>query len=294
MTPRRPPHMRRLMIGLYLCSASLLLAHSINAFVEDELAAIPSITPVSSLSSEVTGTPSLVAADFIEHIQASGLFAMPTIPTTRPSAPPGGDFAKPTKPPLNVAQKIRLLGTVLDDRGGGFAVTEEMATKQQRLVRLHDTIDEIGEVSAIRRDAIVIRQDDQEELLALALVPEDQPPGPVLVSPASPAPSSRRTLDRREVAAAVNDPTKLMMQAHAVPFLQNGLLQGFRLDFVNPGGFFDQAGFQYGDVIQRINGVDIQDPGRLLGMFREVVNERTVKVDIVRAGRKATLTYELR
>lgn len=93
---------------------------------------------------------------------------------------------------------------------------------------------------------------------------------------------------------AVKDPSKLLLQAHAVPYIQNGALQGFRLDFVNPSGFFDKAGFQYGDVIQRINGVEIRDPGRLLGMFNQVVNERTVKVDVVRAAQNTTLTYELR
>ena len=108
------------------------------------------------------------------------------------------------------------------------------------------------------------------------------------------APLQKRTLDRREVIAAVSDPTKLMMQAHAVPYIKNGILNGFRLDFVAQASFFDKAGFQYGDVIQRINGVEIRDPGRLLNSFQQVVNERTVKVDIIRATQNTTLTYELR
>lgn len=224
----------------------------------------------------------------------SGLFQLPVQASSNPT---DTVQAKPAKPPLNIAQKLRLLGTMLDGHGGGFAVVEDIASKRQSLVRLQEIIENIGEVSELRRDGIVIRQGDQEEVLGLALLQSEQMPSPSRVSTQAPAPfvsPAKRTLDRREVMEAVKDPSKLLMQAHAVPYLQNGALQGFRLDFINPSGFFDRAGFQYGDVIQRINGVEIRDPGRLLGMFNQVVNERTVKVDIVRAAHNTTLTYELR
>jgi general secretion pathway protein C len=279
------------MIAAYLAGATFLLAHSINAFVEDRLMVLPSIGPEAPPSPDIASSAVETSVQQAERIQSSGLFLLPL----QPSAPSAdGAPAKPVKPPLNLGQKIRLLGTVTDDLGGGFAMTEELPSKRQSLVRLHDMIEHVGEVRLIRRDGIVIGQDDQEEVVELAILQGDQnqpqpvPPQPVPVAP------PKRTLDRREMAEAVKDPSKLFLQVHAVPYFYNAVLQGFRLDFVNPGGFFDKAGFLYGDVIQRINGVEIRDPGRLLGMFTQVVDERTVKVDILRAAQNTTLTYELR
>lgn len=285
---------RRCIILLYLLIATFFVAHSINAFVAHSLTAMPSDAderPSLTNSAIASGdTPT----QLVEEIMHSGLFQLPVQASSNPT---DTVQTKPAKPPLNIAQKLRLLGTMLDGHGGGFAVVEDIASKRQSLVRLQEIIENIGEVSELRRDGIVIRQGDQEEVLGLALLQSEQMPPPSRVSAQAPAQfvsPAKRTLDRREVMEAVKDPSKLLMQAHAVPYLQNGALQGFRLDFINPSGFFDRAGFQYGDVIQRINGVDIRDPGRLLGMFNQVVNERTVKVDVVRAAQNTTLTYDLR
>jgi general secretion pathway protein C len=285
---------RRLIIVAYLVTTTFVVAHSINAFVENELLAGTS-TSASDGSSQAAAIPAAreTPVELAERIKTSGLFPLPA---QLSAVSVNGAPVKPPKPPLNVAQKLRLLGTVLDNHGGGFAVTEDIASKQQHLVHLHEVINSIGEVSEIRHDGIVIRQDDQEELLGLALLQGDGT-RPTQVAPVNPQPAStpqKRTLDRREVMEAVSDPTKLMMQAHAVPFIVNGTFSGFRLDFIAPQSFFEKAGFQYGDVIKRINGVEIRDPGRLLASFQQVVNERTVKVDLVRASQNTTLTYELR
>ena len=285
---------RRCVMLLYLLIATFFVAHSINAFVAHSLTAMPSDAVTSPGTTDSAIASRETPTQLVDQITHSGLFQLPV----QASAGPAGDVqAKPARPPLNIGLKLRLLGTMLDARGEGFAVVEDIASKRQSLVRLRETIENIGEVSELRREGILIRQGDQEEVLGLALLQSEQTPPSSRVPAQAPAPfvsPAKRTLDRREVMEAVKDPSKLLLQAHAVPYIQNGALQGFRLDFVNPSGFFDKAGFQYGDVIQRINGVEIRDPGRLLGMFNQVVNERTVKVDVVRAAQNTTLTYELR
>ncbi|MDO8357103.1 MAG: type II secretion system protein N [Nitrospirota bacterium] len=287
-------HIRRLVIVLYLLAATLLLAHSINAFVEHELTAMPGSGSDKTVTTEPGSPRTESSIQLVEQIRASSLFPLPTQPSVLSAN--GAPAALP-KPPLDIAKKLRLLGTIVSDREGGAAVIEDIASKRQGLFHLHDTIPDLGEIHAIRRDGVVIRLDDQEELLEPAVLQQDQArPVPVAMTSSQQAfvPLLKRTLDRREVLEAVSDPTKLMMQAHAVPHITNGTLNGFRLDFVAPASFFEKAGFLYGDVIQRINGVEIRDPGWLLSSFQQVVNERTVKVDLIRSAQNATLTYDLR
>ena len=76
--------------------------------------------------------------------------------------------------------------------------------------------------------------------------------------------------------------------------MTDGRLDGFRLYSVTPQGFFDRIGLHTNDLLQRINGVEIRDPGMLLSLFQQLRNERTVRVDIVRNAQRQTLTYEIR
>jgi general secretion pathway protein C len=279
--------------GLYLSIGAFLIAHTVNAFVAHELAAPPDISLRPLDADDSTSRQGASPAQLAELIKTRGLFPLPAQAL---SSSPTGTSAAPPKPPLGVAKKVRLLGIVRSD-GGGSAVIEDIASKRQALFHLHDAILDLGEIREIKREGVVIGEDDREELLQPAILASDQPASPSVETGGSSkpfAPPARRILDRREVTEAVSDPAKLMMQAHAVPFLTNGTLNGFRLDFVKQAGFFDKAGLQYGDVIKRVNGVEIRDPGLFLGVFQQVVNERTVTVDVVRAGQPTTLTYELR
>jgi general secretion pathway protein C len=74
----------------------------------------------------------------------------------------------------------------------------------------------------------------------------------------------------------------------------NGALSGFRIDYIAPASFYEKIGIQYGDVLQRVNGVEIRDPGTMLNLFQQLKNERTVKLDLVRNNQHSTVTYELR
>jgi general secretion pathway protein C len=288
-------HIRRLIIVMYLLAATLLVAHSINAFVEYELTVMPETGSNRRVMTEPDSSRTETVAQLVEQIRTSRLFPLPA--QLAALSANGAPVTQP-KPPLDIAKKLRLLGTIVSDREGGAAIIEDIASKRQGLFHLHETIPDIGEIHAIRRDGVVIGLHDQEELLRPAVLQTEQAQPTLAAMPAPHqqafTPLLKRTLDRREVMEAVSDPTKMMMQAHAVPYITNGNLNGFRLDFVAPASFFEKAGFQYGDVIQRINGVEIRDPGRLLSSFQQVVNERSVKVDLVRAAQNTTLTYDLR
>ncbi|MCS6896344.1 MAG: hypothetical protein NZM29_00080 [Nitrospira sp.] len=285
---------RTILMVFGILGITSVLAHSINAIVEHELVATPALE--SATLQPVGPSPAVDDASLrdVDFIKNSGLFEMPASPvwSTEPdlaSAPP--------KPPLEAAKKVRLIGLVLSDHRPA-AVLEDIASKQQSLFHLHEEVPGIGELRSITRDGVVIGQDDQEELLPLAILSEDSAhslsPAHTLPSVHKPfGPPIKRILDRREAAQAVSDPAQLKLQAHAVPSFANGRPNGVRLDFVLPSGFFDKAGFQYGDVIQRINGVEIRDPDKTLALFKELLNERVVKVEVVRHNQPTIVTYEL-
>jgi general secretion pathway protein C len=283
----------RVVTGLYLSLGTFLLAHTVNAFVADALR-VPPIqvsTPATLAPSELQAEPPGILAD---AIVTSGVF---------PLSPDAGDShasgraAEPVVPPLEVAKKVAMIGTVFGSQGGMMVILEDLSTKKQTLYRMREQIPAVGILSAIEKDRVLFREGKQEEWLNLALTQqlrsEASGAAPSAPVPRLTAPQSR-ILDRREIDAALADTTRLLTQAQAVPYLTDGKLDGFRLYSVMPLGFFDRIGLHSNDLLQRINGVEIRDPGMLLSLFQQLRNERTVRVDIVRNAQRQTLIYEIR
>jgi general secretion pathway protein C len=280
-----------------MCGA-FLVAHIINAVIAEALSVPGGVvrpSPGSDREVDVSATLPVL----VERIRTSGLFPLPPDPlgmgtgmgTAGPSTPP-------SRVPLNLASKLKLLGVVIGDHEGVSAIVEELSSKRQLFFRLHGQIPDVGEISEIRRDGIVVRQGDQQELLELATSQIEKPPSaPVAVVPAvAPGPGSpvRTVLDRRDVEQAMGDIPKLLSQARAVPYLVNGAMNGFRLDFIAPASFYEKIGLKYGDVLQQVNGVDIRDPGTMLTLFQQLRNEKMVKLDVLRNNQRTAMTFDIR
>lgn len=285
---------RRVMFVAYLGMGAFFVAHTINAFVAAALV-LPPAKGSTVQTMPIASSTAFAPQQWADQIQTSGLFMLPAAPLGMTGVP-GVSMPMPVRAALGVANKLRLLGVVLGSERGGFAIVEELATKRQVLYRLHDQIPDVGEVSAIRRDGMVVRSGDQEELLELMAT--DKPVAAVTAAspPVVPAASGplRKVIDRREVEAAMADLPKLLTQARVVPYLVNGAPSGYRMDYIAPASFYEKIGIQHGDVLQRVNGVDVRDPSTMLSLFQQLKNERTVRVDMVRNNQKTTMTFELR
>ncbi len=281
---------RRVSILVCVAVSVFLIAHSINAFIADALY----LAPENSAQSGGTGPAlpvSFAPTRYADDIRSSGLFLLPATPQeVRSQGEPAGTAVRAS---LGAAAQIRLIGIVM-------GVVEEQASKKQALYRLHEQIPGLGEVADIQRDGMLIRQGNLEEWLELGLTEKPAIPGnstavpPSAASTQAPGTPLRKVVDRREVELAMNDLPKLMTQARAMPHMINGAVNGFRIEYMAPASFYEKIGIQTGDILQRVNGVDIRDPGTMLNLLQQLKNERVVKLDMVRNNQPSTVTYELR
>src|SRR5262249_15494821 len=93
-----------------------------------------------------------------------------------------------------------------------------------------------------------------------------------------------------EVDAALDNMNQLFTQIRAVPHFEGGKSTGFRLFAIRQNSIFDQIGLKNGDIIQSINGTDINDPSRALALFQELRNERQISVKMFRNKDEMTLS----
>jgi general secretion pathway protein C len=288
---------RRAILLVLVLGVTFLIAHTINAVIAEALFLPSGVSAPRALDQDASTTRSPAA--LAEQVRMSGLFPLPQEPVSMSSSG-GGTTRGPggtVRQPLNLAAKLKLVGVVVGDRGGVSAIIEELASKRQLFLRLHDQIPDSGEIVEIQRSGILVRQGNEQEFLEL-FTGLEKPPMPQVVSTGSPATVAggqiKKVLDRREVEQAMNDLPKLLSQARAVPVLTNGAMTGFRMDYIAKNSFYEKIGLQYGDVLKQVNGVEIKDPGTMLSLFQQLRNENSVKLDVLRNNQRTTMVFDIR
>ncbi|MBI3304462.1 MAG: hypothetical protein HYZ72_20560 [Deltaproteobacteria bacterium] len=199
---------------------------------------------------------------------------------------------------------LKLWGTAVRDRDRAFAIIEDQGTHAQGLYREGQMIAPGITLVQVGWDRVTIERNGRRETLTL---PTDAPAGatqPVMA--AAPVRDEEKDgvrqvaqdsfqVDRREVERAMNSLNELFTQARAVPYsTAEGETQGFRLFSIKPESLIDRIGLKNGDIVQRVNGVEISDPSTAFGLLQDLQGHSQVRVDVLRNHQPVTLSYEIR
>lgn len=281
-------------ISALLLSSTFLVAHTVNAIIEQALFTMPPAAPAASADA----ARSDLAEDRDEVVRVilrSGLFPLPPNMSVQNGKVLSEN--RPPPPPLNLSTKLVLRGTASGQGRLASAFIEEVGSKRQALYHIGDQVADSGQLIDVQRSGILIRQGEQEEFLPMRLsegTGSESLPVASASRPGIPDPKRRIVLDRREVNAAVSNLSKLLSEARATPHFVDGKVAGYQIVPITQDSFFSRIGLLSGDILKRVNGVDVRDPGQVLTLFQQVKDERTVKVDIVRQEQPTTLVYEIR
>lgn len=82
-------------------------------------------------------------------------------------------------------------------------------------------------------------------------------------------------------------------EGRIVPSFDGGRPNGFKVLAVRPRGLFAAIGMKNGDVIQKINGLDVTSPETMYGAYSKLKRATSVQVDVVRRGQPASLRYSI-
>jgi general secretion pathway protein C len=93
---------------------------------------------------------------------------------------------------------------------------------------------------------------------------------------------------------ASDNPTQIMTDARLRPHKRNGREEGFLLSEVKTGGIYHSLGLRNGDVLLRINEYDISNPEIALQAFTALRGMDRIQIDLLRAGSKMTMTYQIK
>ena len=100
-------------------------------------------------------------------------------------------------------------------------------------------------------------------------------------------------LSKNTVNSALSDLSQLATQARIVPSFKNGVANGFKLFSIQPGSLYSAIGVENGDVIQRINGYEINSPDKALEVYQKLRDANRIEVEIERRGETIRKSYSI-
>ncbi len=232
-------------------------------------------------------------------------------PTPEPAATPTPTPAAretpeppPTRPlpPLN----LTLLGTVVVDGAPSFAVIQD--GNEVKVVREGREVAEGATLVKVLADRIRVRRGGTEEEILLfqpkaeARADRSRRPRPSRPQPEPAAADDtvqkvaedKWVIDAREIEQAQENMSQLLTQIRVVPNFTDGQPDGFKVFAIRPGSLFAKIGLRNGDVIKRINGIEIQGPEQAFEAYQRLKDETTIQIDLVRRNQNQTFTYEIR
>jgi type II secretion system protein C len=86
---------------------------------------------------------------------------------------------------------------------------------------------------------------------------------------------------------------KILMQAAAVPHVENGRLTGFQLLEIDQGSIFDVAGLKNGDIITHINEQPINDAALTIRALNQLKTASTATFGYIRNRRPMELVIQI-
>ena len=78
-----------------------------------------------------------------------------------------------------------------------------------------------------------------------------------------------------------------------VPNYDNGQVTGFKIFGIRNGSIFKDLGLQNGDVVNRINGTQIDSLEKALPMLQLLKTESSYTIDITRGGAKQSMDINI-
>ncbi|ACG71960.1 conserved hypothetical protein [Anaeromyxobacter sp. K] len=100
-------------------------------------------------------------------------------------------------------------------------------------------------------------------------------------------------IDRKVIDGTLNNLSAISTQARIVPSFKNGVANGFKLFSIQPGSLYASIGIENGDVIQRVNGYELNSPEKALELYQKLRDSGHVTIELERQGQPIRKEYNI-
>jgi general secretion pathway protein C len=261
-----------------LTLSAYLLADTVDAMIGRSLDASAKAT--KPLNEERAGVQARKELSDYSSILERGLFGESKGPSNAPATAAFTDYT--------------LIGTIEGESFAGAVLAD--TANLQAFYRLGQKLPDGSQIVKVKRDRVSLKRSDGS-IVEIVIVDDTK-----IVNVAKAVPSSgvrkigdgRFMVDQREIASSTENLSQVLTQARALPYLEAGKTVGFRISEIVPGSIYDKIGLQNGDVVQRVNSQDVNEPGKFFQLYQGLKDEKSISIDLLRNGQRQSLNYDIR
>jgi general secretion pathway protein C len=308
---------------LFLFVAAWLLARTVNTLAGAAIRPRPQADAgVAQGPAPRPAPPATLEADRLYRLIGQQPPAEPEAELAAPASPQNCDDAGAR--PVRSGLRLQLVAAVLAEPArNSLATVVDLGTREAHVVgvgdavagarllgleRLHADGDATG--NGFRTVALVCNGGTKEYLefdsgaggavaaangntpsLGVAPVPPPRGGGPMEGVRAVAA--NRYEIDRKVIDSTLSNLNTIATQARIVPSFKNGVANGFKLFSIQPGSLYASIGIENGDVIQRINGYEINSPEKALELYQRLRESQHVTIEVERGGQLIRKEYNI-
>jgi general secretion pathway protein C len=267
-----------LVLFALLTISAYFLADTVDAMIGRSLDAAPKFTTPLERDRPVL-EPRRELSDY-SSILERGLFG-------EGKGPSGGPAAESTN--------YKLIGTI---EGGSFSGAVLEDGSGQAFYGIHQKLPDGSQIIRVMRDKVTLQRSDGSKI-DVQLADDDkiitmQAPAGNAATGVKRMSDGKYMVDQREMLASTENMSQILTQARALPYMEQGKTVGFRISEISPGSIYEKIGLQNGDVIQKVNSQEVDDPAKFFQLYQGLRTERFIAIDLIRGGARQTLNYEIR
>ncbi len=199
---------------------------------------------------------------------------------------------------------LRLVGTIVDEKGTSYALLEDATTKTQDLYRVGDTIGD-SRIDCIEQNTVFISRLGTRQMLTMVLGPVESKTGTaVATEPAVARPvagggnevlrvvsDTQRQINVRASGASVDQATKLLSRVKLAPHATDGTPDGLRISGLGESVMAQLSGLKDGDVIRSVNGHTVTNQRKAAQVLQKARRLGTARVELTRGQEKRSLAF---
>jgi len=203
---------------------------------------------------------------------------------------------------VNYAESVSdiiLVGTAVGPEKMGYAIFESRKDKEQEVFEYGDEVFGLGKLISIYPQTVEIEHGNDTVTIELIDIEASRTQPAKAKRDSHPSfvrkiSESDYLLDREQVQEALENPEKILTDARLLPYFRNGEQEGFRIFEIRPGGVYDRLGLRNGDILLKINGLDISSPEVAIQAMSALRGMKRINLDIMRGGSRISLNYQIR
>lgn len=299
----------------FILLGAYFVAGASNAVVARGIRVIPSIDDVRVDSRASGGLQSSRPSASVDSIAERNLLGaereaigpVVSLPTDA-TLVAGTTFNEKELKPCTMTHTVRATLVAEGAPEWSMAVVYNNTTREAEVYNTSDGFNQIADDAVlvdVRDRAVVVRRRDHFEICSC------EGDEPIAASPLAAARARTRdegggdeggvsqvsetqyTVERTEVDNALANLSQVATQARIVPSFKNGKPNGFKLFSIKPGSIYSKIGLKNGDVIQKINGYEMNSPDKALELYQKLKDASSVSIELQRRGQTKNFSYSI-